>query len=144
MTRRDPEWLEALRRPVTGPTDMLRAPRSTCTRCRRPADSLESWLERRRLRIPDPRAPGGFRYSHRIREHMVCGPCYLDIKNGRPPVKTHAYKVLALATLLALLLAAALPLAMPDLLAAFWQNGAAPSGAREHHESLLHFLRGRP
>ena len=143
----DPHWLEALRRPVAGPPDRSgaarRLGRSTCGRCRRPADSLESWLERRRLRIPDRRAPGGFRYSHQICEHLVCGPCYLEIRNGRPPVKTSAYKITGLATLLALLAALALPLAMPDIVAAFWRNGAASSGWREHHVGLLHGLQGR-
>ena len=147
--RSDPAWLEMLRRPIPGLVEADR--RSTrrfastpCSRCHRPAASLESWLERRRLRRIDPRAPGGFAYSHEVREHLVCGPCYLEVRSGRPPARSHAFKTVALALAGAALLAAALPAFMPNLLAAFWQNGAAPSGWREgHHEGRAAFVQGR-
>ena len=145
----DPDWLQALRRPAPGLAEADRKSTrrfgsTTCSRCHRPATSLESWLERRRLRRADPRAPGGFGYSHEIREHLVCGPCYLEVRNGRAPTRTHALKTLALALAGAALLAAALPAAMPNLLAAFWQNGAAPSGWREgHREGRSVFVQGR-
>jgi hypothetical protein len=137
-----PDWLEALRRPAPGlrEEDAPKAP-AVCTRCRRPAASLESRLERRRVRRPDPRSPGGFRYAYEIKEHLLCVPCYLEVRSGRPPARNHAYKVLALAAAGAVALAAALPLAMPNLLAAFWQNGAAP--AEGHREGRSTFLQGR-
>ena len=104
---------------------------ATCVRCRRPAHHLESWLERRRLRTPSPE-PGGFTYSHRIVEHLVCPSCYTEVRAGRPAVVRNGYGVLGLAVLGAVLLAASLPLAMPTLLSAFWQH-QAPTGWREPH-----------
>ena len=133
-----PDWIEALRNPTPGgPEPQARKGSPPCSRCRRPAASLESWLERRRLRIPDPKAAGGFRYAHRIREHLLCGPCYLEVRRGRPILRHNPLKIMALAVVGALALAAALPLAMPDLLAAFWQNGAAPDGWR-HARTEVH------
>jgi hypothetical protein len=145
----DPDWMQALRRPVPGlrlqeESAAQRFLPPVCTRCRRPANALESWLERRRLRRPDPRAPGGFAYSFHIREHRLCGPCFLEVKGGRPPSRNHGMKIMAVAAAAAVALAAALPLAMPNLLAAFWQNGALPYGWHAgHHEGRSVFIQGR-
>ena len=145
----DPDWLEALRRSASGleEADRRRARRFTptaCSRCQRPAANLESWLERRRLRTPDPTPAGGIRYVHEVRAHLVCGPCYLEVRRGKPAVKSHALQIMAVALAGAALLAAALPAAMPDLLAAFWRNGAAPYGWHEgHREGRPAFVQGR-
>ena len=114
-----------------------------CTRCRRPADGLESWLERRRLKTPS-KDPGGYSYSHRIVEHLVCADCYARVRRGAPPVVNNGMKVLAAFIAGALLVAAALPSLKPNLVAAFWRNGAAPSGWHEGHtERPAEFARGR-
>ncbi len=103
-----------------------------CARCRRPTGELESWLERRRLRTPS-KDPGGYSYSHRIVEHLVCADCYQRVRRGAPPVVNNAMKVLAAFIAVALLVAATLPMIKPNLVAAFWRNGAAPSGWHEGH-----------
>ena len=144
----DPDWLEALRRPVAGPVAGAQGASSSrtqaCARCHRPAKSLESWLERRRLRVHHAGAPGGFRYVHNIREHLVCGPCYMEVRGGRPVTRTHAFKVIALVVAGAALMAASLPAFLPNLTAAFWRNGAAPDGWHEHHvQRRPVFLQGR-
>ena len=116
---------------------------SPCGRCGRAAEYLESWLERRRLRAPST-DPGGYRYGHRIVEHLVCPACYEAVRAGKPPVVNRGIRVMVLVVLTASLLAAALPFAMPSLMAAFWQNGAAPAGWREHRVGgHPDFLQGR-
>ncbi len=115
-----------------------------CHRCRRPARRLESWLERRRLRTVSPSKQGAVAYSHRIVEHMVCPACLADVRGGRPPVIHNGYRIIGLAVAFALLFAASLPSLMPNLIAAFWRNGAAPSGWHEHRtEGRPNFLQGR-
>ena len=101
-----------------------------CDRCRRPAHHLESWLERRRLRLPSP-ALGGHTYSHRIVEHLVCRGCYAEVRAGRPVGVHNGYRIMAAAVLGAALMAASLPVVMPDLLSAFWSS--APTSWREPH-----------
>jgi hypothetical protein len=139
------DWLDALRRPAPGLTEeATRRGPALCTRCRRPAHSLESWLERRRVRTPQPGAPGGFSYAHQIREHLLCGPCYLEVRNGRPTVRHDGLKILALALAGAVALAAALPFAMPYLLAAYWHTGALPTGWHEGRRTgRSAFIQGR-
>ncbi len=114
-----------------------------CHRCHRPAQRLESWLERRRLRTVST-AERGVAYSHRIVEHLVCPACYADVRDGRPAVMHNGYRIIGLAVAGALLVAASLPSVMPSVIAAFWRNGAAPSGWREHRtEGRSSFLQGR-
>jgi hypothetical protein len=114
-----------------------------CARCRRPDDQLESWLERRRLKTPSGE-PGGYSYSHRIVEHMICADCYRRVRRGAPAVVNNGMKVLAAFIAGALLVAACLPLIKPNLVSAFWRNGAAPSGWHEGHtERPADFRQGR-
>ena len=114
-----------------------------CERCRRPAQELESWLERRRLKTPSD-DPGGYTYRHRIVEHLVCAECYQRVRRGAPPVVNNGMKVLAAFIAGALLVAATLPIIKPNLVAGFWRNGATPSGWREGHtERAADYARGR-
>jgi len=87
-----------------------------------PADHLQLWAERRRLRRF---ADGAFHHLHQNHYHAVCETCLRALSQGGAVQDVRARRgVLALLAVLALAtaVAALTPAAIPSLRSAFWRN----------------------
>jgi hypothetical protein len=103
-------------------------PPAPCGRCGKLVDAhtMLLWSERRRLKMPADEA-GGFRYEHRDHHHAVCPTCYGQLASGGEVLelkRRRGIAILLAIMLVGILVVLTMPILMPHLLAAFWQNGA--------------------
>ena len=104
-----------------------------CRRCGRatPSDSLFVWTSRQRVRRLDlqaPRVAGGVvRYERIGRAHLVCEPCLERLGRGGHIGEAALHRLVWLALLMGAVWAVLgwlAPVLAPNVVAAFWRNGA--------------------
>jgi hypothetical protein len=110
--------------PSPDPLDSL----APCGRCGKMVEAYTMlvWSERRRLKTPSDE-PGGFSYAYQDHHHAVCPSCYGRLAEGGEVAEVKRRRgmiILLAAFLVGVAVVVAAPFIMPELIAAFWQNGA--------------------